>query len=96
MEIFTTLMKISCEPEDKGDQISARYCPICPKPHNEERTNLYTFGVNKSNGLFNCFRCNQSGNWAQFKELLSQRDGDLLANEDGGVPHQIEHLHLLQ
>ena len=58
------------EPEDKGASIQTRYCPVCTKPHNEERTNLYTFGVTKAEGLFNCFRCNQSGNWYQFKKLL--------------------------
>lgn len=87
MEIFATLQGLASEPEDKGEQITARYCPVCPKPHNEERTNLYTFSVKKSEGVFNCFRCHQKGNWTQFKRLISGAHADILAEEsDGEVP----------
>lgn len=63
LEMLAFLRQLQLEPEDRGDVLQTRYCPVCPKPHNEERTNLYTFGVRKQGGLFNCFRCNQSGNW---------------------------------
>jgi hypothetical protein len=77
VEIFSTLAQLGSNPEDRGSQIMAQYCPVCPKPHNEERTNMFTFGVSKLDGLFNCFRCNQKGNWRQFKRLISEKNGDL-------------------
>ena len=69
-EIFSTLQQLGCEPEDRHTGIQARFCPICHKPHNNERTNMYTFGVDKGAGFFNCFRCNQSGTWNQLLQMV--------------------------
>ena len=48
MEILRTLHEMGADPEDRGDVIQARYCPACTKPHNNERTNMFTFGISKS------------------------------------------------
>lgn len=47
-----------------------KYCPFCPKPHNEEKTNLYVLNVHKEFGYYKCFRCSASGNWLQFREKI--------------------------
>ena len=62
-EMFATLQQLGAVPEESGNHIKTRYCPFCLKPHNEDRTNLFTFGITKDEGLWNCFRCNQKGNW---------------------------------
>ena len=60
---------------DKGSQLQLTYCPACPKPHNNNRTNLNTCGINRQTGVFNCFRCGTSGTWRQFKALFTD-DGE--------------------
>jgi hypothetical protein len=47
-----------------------KYCPFCPKPHNEEKTNLYVLNVHKEYGYYKCFRCSASGSWLQFREKI--------------------------
>lgn len=73
MEIFRLLAELGMDPEDKGDVIQTRFCPFCMKPHNYDRTNMYTFGIRKSDCLWNCFRCNESGNWTQFEKRIAER-----------------------
>jgi hypothetical protein len=40
-----------------------KYCPFCPKAHNNERTNLHTLHIQKDYGYFHCFRCSSKGSW---------------------------------
>ena len=60
-EIKEFLQRIGLEYKETGSGFTTRYCPLCPKPHYEERTNLYTLGFKANSGVFHCFRCGVSG-----------------------------------
>lgn len=47
-----------------GGQIVAKFCPLCPKPHKNEVTNMWTLNVRSSDGAFYCFRCGENGGWS--------------------------------
>ena len=51
--------------------IATETCPLCPKPHNNERSNLWTLNFKENSGAFMCFRCGSSGSWSQFKRSVS-------------------------
>jgi len=46
-------------------------CPFCPKPTYGRRDNMYTLNINPLNGIYHCFRCNDKGNWYDFKSKLN-------------------------
>jgi len=50
-----------------------QFCPLCPKPHNNDYSNMYTMNVIKATGTFHCFRCGSKGNWFDFKDKVVQR-----------------------
>lgn len=53
-----------------GGQIVAKYCPLCPKPHKNEVTNMWTLNVKSSDGAFYCFRCGEHGGWSTLVSKL--------------------------
>lgn len=71
VEIRAFLQRNGLEFKESPNGFTMRACPICPKPHNEDRANLYTLGVKANSGVFHCFRCGASGSWFDFKNLLS-------------------------
>lgn len=51
-------------------QISVKYCPFCPKPHNFQKDNQFTLNIKPNSGAFFCFRCGIKGSWIDFKNLI--------------------------
>ena len=51
-------------------QITARECPMCPKPHNNKPDNLYTLNFKENEGAFLCFRCGSHGSWYDFVRYM--------------------------
>lgn len=51
--------------------IQLRECPLCPKPHRNEPTNLWVFGLFANDGGFNCFRCEHHGDWHALRRLFN-------------------------
>jgi twinkle protein len=70
-EIRDFLTRIGLEYKETSVGFTSRYCPLCPKPHYEERSNLYTLGFKANSGVFHCFRCGVSGSWYDFKNLIT-------------------------
>ena len=56
--------------------ITSETCPLCPKPHNSDKSNLWTLNFKQDSGLFICFRCGSSGNWNQFKKYINPTETD--------------------
>lgn len=46
---------------------------MCPKPHNDDYTNMYTMNIKQATGVYHCFRCASKGNWYDFKDKVMQR-----------------------
>lgn len=94
-EIKDFLMRIGIEYKETSNGFTARYCPLCPKPHYEERTNLYTLGFKANSGIFHCFRCGVSGSWYDFKNLVtgSNIQVESLKQEELAFPSIEEHTH---
>ena len=53
-----------------GDEIKLNYCPLCDKPHRHQLSNMFTLCINRTSGLYHCFRCSKSGNWFKFKKMF--------------------------
>lgn len=45
-------------------------CPLCPKHHNNDRSNHWTLNFKDNEGLYFCFRCGSSGTWSNFYRLI--------------------------
>jgi hypothetical protein len=70
---YNILTKCKLEPKfENENNIRAKYCPLCPKPHNEESTNLNTFVLYKTNYIYYCFRCGKRGNFQALLKVLSR------------------------
>jgi hypothetical protein len=69
-EIKDFFSRYGLEFKETANGFAPRYCPICPKPHYEDRTNLYTLNFKHNSGIYHCFRCGASGNWYDFKGLM--------------------------
>jgi hypothetical protein len=39
-----------------GDQVKVKYCPLCPKDHKNDPTNLFVLNIESNVGVFHCFR----------------------------------------
>ena len=94
-EIKDFLNRIGIEYKETSNGFTARYCPLCPKPHYEERTNLYTLGFKSNSGVFHCFRCGVSGSWYDFKNLVTGSNLHIepIKQEEIVYPSLEEHLH---
>lgn len=93
-EIRDFLARIGVEYKETSNGFTARYCPLCPKPHYEERTNLYTLGFKANSGVFHCFRCGVSGSWYDFKNLVtgSNLHIEAIQSQETVLPSVEEHL----
>lgn len=60
--------KISFKPD--SEQFKVQICPLCSKPHHNQRDNMFTLNIKRLSGVFNCFRCGSKGNWLQFKQSV--------------------------
>jgi twinkle protein len=66
--------------ERSNANLVAKTCPLCPKPHNNVASNLWTLNFKGNSGAFLCFRCGISGSWADFVKALTV----------GGLPQEEE------
>lgn len=57
--------------ERPNRNLVVRACPLCPKPHRDDRTNLWTLNFKADHGAFLCFRCGASGSWPEFVKSLT-------------------------
>lgn len=93
-EIKEFLTRNSLEFRETSVGFTTRVCPLCPKPHNEDRTNLFTLGFKQNSGVFHCFRCGASGSWYDFKNYMlggSLSVDSLKSNVDVQYPSESEH-----
>jgi hypothetical protein len=51
-------------------QVRLRECPFCPKPHNNQPTNLNSLVIAPSYASYHCHRCAASGNWGQLERAM--------------------------
>jgi hypothetical protein len=68
--------------------IQSETCPLCPKPHNNDKSNLWTLNFKENAGLFMCFRCGSSGNWKQFKKFINPEETDSSFSEISNQRYQ--------
>ena len=54
--------------KEQNSNLSLRFCPLCPKPHNNDYSNMYTMSIKGTTGVYHCFRCGNKGNWYSFKD----------------------------
>jgi hypothetical protein len=47
--------------------VEVRECHLCNKQNKNKPDNIWKLGI-RANGSYHCFRCSDSGNWADFKE----------------------------
>lgn len=92
-EIRDFFTRIGLEYKETANGFVTRYCPMCPKPHYEERTNLYTLNFKTNSGVFHCFRCGVSGSWYDFKNIVTGANlkVESLRSEDVKLPSVEEH-----
>jgi hypothetical protein len=70
---YSILTKCKLEPKFESEKnIRAKYCPVCPKPHNEESTNLNTFVLYKDELIYYCYRCGKRGKFQALLKILSR------------------------
>ena len=60
-KVFLLFETLELEPKNSEEYIKLKYCPLCPKPHNDDPTNLNTMNVHKDKLVYNCFRCGSKG-----------------------------------
>ena len=58
---------------EQNQNFVLKFCPLCPKPHNDDPTNMNTLSIKMPEGIFNCFRCGTHGNWFDFKNQVMLR-----------------------
>jgi hypothetical protein len=73
--VYKIFEKCKLYPKNEGQSIRLKYCPVCPKPHNEESTNLNTFVI-YANLVYQCFRCGRRGKFQGLLKIL-RRQNDL-------------------
>ena len=72
-EILNFLATHSIKFKENTKDYTLQYCPLCPKPHNNEYSNMYTMNILKDVGNYKCFRCEAQGNWFNLKNKIMQR-----------------------
>jgi hypothetical protein len=72
-KVFEILEKIGSVPKLSESNIRSKYCPVCPKPHNDDPTNMNTFLVNRDLS-FACFRCGEKGKFLFLLKRLSRTE----------------------
>ena len=93
-EIKNFLLRTGIDFRETSNGFTTRYCPICPKPHYEDRTNLYTLGFKARSGVFHCFRCGASGSWYDFKNFMlgGELSVEPIQKEEVNYPSEEEHV----
>ena len=71
--------------EANRDFVSVRECIFCPKPHNNDPSNLYKLNVHKHSGSYRCFRCDATGNWFSLKMAFNGNHEAPSAQSLGGM-----------
>lgn len=66
------LENLNLEPKVSESEIKLKYCPLCPKPHNDDPTNFYTLNISKLKNLYHCFRCASKGHVIQLIKILNR------------------------
>ena len=85
-EIINYLKSNNLNPMEKfSGGITTEICPLCPKPHNNDKTNLWTLNFKENSGLYMCFRCGSSGHWNQFKKLLGDEEIDTYKKPNSNI-----------
>ncbi len=72
-QIQEVLNLCNLEPKFEGnDKIRVKYCPLCPKPHNNDPSNFNTLLI-YNKGLYQCFRCGNRGNFIYLYKILKKK-----------------------
>lgn len=58
-------------------QIVVEKCPVCPKPHKDQISNMWTLNIKQNSGAYLCFRCGSYGSWTDFVKLLLNNEFSL-------------------
>lgn len=70
--LFSIFESCDLEPKTQGHHIRLKTCPLCDKPHNNEKSNLNSLALNTQNMLFNCFRCGNKGHVIRILKFLKK------------------------
>ena len=70
--LFSIFESCDLEPKTQGNHIRLKTCPLCDKPHNNEKSNLNSLALNTQNMLFNCFRCGNKGHVIRILKFLKK------------------------
>ena len=70
-------------------QIVCKICPLCPKPHNNLSSNMWTLNLKGDDGAFLCFRCGNSGNWPDFVKSLMVGEIDFMEESKGQLEEKL-------
>ncbi|CAI2382656.1 unnamed protein product [Moneuplotes crassus] len=70
-EVEQMLNSLRMEYKISGDQVKVKFCPLCPKDHKHDPTNMFTCNIQRHIGVFHCFRCGSKGSWFDFKRLVT-------------------------
>lgn len=65
------LHQFGIEHKVEGSSVKPTFCPLCSKPHNNLRDNMYTLVIDSISGIYHCFRCSSKGNWYTFKQQIT-------------------------
>jgi len=61
------------EPKFEGnDKLRVKYCPLCPKPHNNDPSNFNTLLI-YNKGIYQCYRCGNRGNFTYLYKILKRK-----------------------
>lgn len=63
-------------------QIVVEKCPLCPKPHKDQTTNMWTLNFKQNNGAFLCFRCGVHGSWTDFVRKIIGNEFNMSGNDN--------------
>lgn len=93
-DIVDFLQRHQIEYKESPNGFQTKYCPLCPKPHHEERSNMYTLGFKSNTGVFHCFRCGSSGSWYDFKNSLLGGTLGVETTQNSTIQYPSEEEHL--
>ncbi len=79
--LFQILDKCDLDPKQEGKHLRLKTCPLCDKPHNYDKTNMYSCAINTENLLFKCFRCGSQGHVIRILKFLRKKFNYELIND---------------
>lgn len=68
IKAFLSQQGLEFKENARDEGLVLKECPFC-HPIKGDPSNMFKLGIT-TRGSFHCFRCNSSGNWAKFKELV--------------------------